>query len=395
MKDGMIGGVMVNLVKLLAVTLVIRFGLTLGLAEEVGVWIKLGVIGVIILLGAFYVLRKAADIVEETTGVLAKKTGLAGGLLQSLGTAFPDMALGVVAALTSLRLSQSDYAGAVNYAIIAAATTFGSNIYNIAHAAWCVWRQNVADRLEEKVVMFPWLGVGGWVRPMAKHRTKPSLPEIDTAFDVLNALTILTAVVAVAMVVFGKISNPPADISGDLYQLIRPVGVGVFLLAVGCLYYFRKTRRPEGTDGVASESRLYGKAPMWLVWLALGVSAVAILWSAESMVEAIKVLGDISHVPVVVVGVLAGIIGCLGEMLVVHNYSVHPHGRIADALVGVAMDNIVTTMGAAIVAMMGGIFLGGNALIIIFVLVLALNGVLMWQISKLKTTLVKFMVVEK
>ncbi|MBP9818221.1 hypothetical protein KBC75_05775 [Candidatus Shapirobacteria bacterium] len=37
-----------------------------------------------------------------------------------------------------------------------------------------------------------------------------------------------------------------------------------------------------------------------------------------------------------------------------------------------------------IVAMMGGIFLGGNALILIFVLILMLNSLLMWQIAKLK-----------
>jgi len=66
------------------------------------------------------------------------------------------------------------------------------------------------------------------------------------------------------------------------------------------------------------------------------------------------------------------------------NFTVNPKGRIGDALVGVAMDNIVTTMGASIVAVMGGIFLGGNALILIFVIILALNSVLIWQISKLK-----------
>jgi hypothetical protein len=41
-------------------------------------------------------------------------------------------------------------------------------------------------------------------------------------------------------------------------------------------------------------------------------------------------------------------------------------------------------MGAAIVAIMGGIFLGGNALILIFVIILALNTMLIWQISRLK-----------
>jgi hypothetical protein len=54
-----------------------------------------------------------------------------------------------------------------------------------------------------------------------------------------------------------------------------------------------------------------------------------------------------------------------------------------------AMDNIVTTMGASIVAIMGGIFLGGNALILIFVLILTLNTTLIWQIAKLKNFYLK------
>jgi hypothetical protein len=73
----------------------------------------------------------------------------------------------------------------------------------------------------------------------------------------------------------------------------------------------------------------------------------------------------------------------------VHNFTINPKGRIGDAVVGVAMDNIVTTMGAAIVAIMGGIYLGGNALILIFVLILTLNSTLMWQISKLKNFYLK------
>jgi hypothetical protein len=45
---------------------------------------------------------------------------------------------------------------------------------------------------------------------------------------------------------------------------------------------------------------------------------------------------------------------------------------------------LTVSLGAAIVALMGGIFFGGNALIIIFVIILSLNTVLIWQISKLK-----------
>jgi len=71
-------------------------------------------------------------------------------------------------------------------------------------------------------------------------------------------------------------------------------------------------------------------------------------------------------------------------MLVIHNYTVNPKGRIGDALIGVGMDNIVTTAGAAIVAIMGGIFLGGSSLIVIFVLILGMNTVLIGQVSQMK-----------
>jgi len=80
---------------------------------------------------------------------------------------------------------------------------------------------------------------------------------------------------------------------------------------------------------------------------------------------------------------------CLGEIIVVHNFSVNPSGRIGDAIVGVAMDNIVTITGASIVAIMGGIFLGGSSIIMIFVLILCLNTVLIWQISDLKNFFLK------
>jgi hypothetical protein len=123
--------------------------------------------------------------------------------------------------------------------------------------------------------------------------------------------------------------------------------------------------------------------------LALAVAAVSILFAAESMVKGIEELSIVTGLPFVIAGVLAGIIGCLGEMLVVHNFSISPKGRIGDAIVGVAMDNIVTILGAGIVAMIGGIFLGGNALILIFVIILCLNTILLWQIGKLQKTILK------
>ena len=108
------------------------------------------------------------------------------------------------------------------------------------------------------------------------------------------------------------------------------------------------------------------------------------MFAAESMIHAIETLSHITHISPVIAGTLAGLIGCLGEMFVIHNYTVNPKGRIGDALIGVGMDNIVTTAGAAIVAMMGGIFLGGSSLIVIFVLILGMNTVLIGQVSQMK-----------
>ncbi|MFH1838036.1 MAG: hypothetical protein ABH808_00855 [Candidatus Kuenenbacteria bacterium] len=84
---------------------------------------------------------------------------------------------------------------------------------------------------------------------------------------------------------------------------------------------------------------------------------------------------------------MARLIGCFGEMIVIHNFLINPKGHIGDAVVGVAMDNIVTTLGASIVAIMGGIFLGGNSLILIFIIILTANTFLIEQISKLKNNL--------
>lgn len=369
---------------------VMKYVLLPFLEGDASTWIKIAEIVLVMIIGAGYVLKGAAEVIEETTEVLSERTKIASGVLQSLGTAFPDMAIGVVAAVLSLKVASSDYGAAINYAIIAGATTFGSNIYNIGHAAWCIFRQNKANKLEKTVLMFPFMKRGGKVTPMKLHRVKPVLGEFETANDVLNALTLMTATVAISMVIFGKISNPPANISGDLYQLIRPVGVVIFLVAAGLMYAFRKAKRPvDGEKEVVKEEKFFRRQSLMVIWVALIAAGLAILMAAETMVGAISVLTEITGIPTVIAGVLSGIIGCLGEMIVVHNFTINPEGRIGDAIVGVAMDNIVTTMGAAIVAIMGGIFLGGNALILIFVLILALNTTLMWQISKLKNFYLK------
>lgn len=351
-------------------------------------WLKALVIALVFGVGIGYIFRGTAKVIEETTDVLKDRTKLAGGWLQAFGTAFPDMVIGVVAAFVSLRVRETDYVRAINLAIIAAATTFGSNIYNILHATWCIYRQNVANTRGGAVLMLPLVKAGGSLKPIEEHRIKPSVGEMDGAMRVLTALTLLTAFVAVSMVLFGQVKGVEDKIGGDLYQLIWPLGVALFILCVGVLYYFRKSQRPESPiEEVVEEERYYDQQSTGRIWLDLGLSGIAILFTAESMVKAMEVFSQLTHVPFVITGIMAGLIGCLGEILVVHNFSVNPKGRIGDAITGVAMDNIVTTLGAAVVAIMGGIFLGGNSLIIIFIVILTANTLLMEQISRLKNSL--------
>jgi uncharacterized membrane protein len=380
----------VNLLILVACALFLRFYLEGFLGEDNVLWVRITSVVLIIGLGAFFVLKGIAEVIEETTEVLSNRTKIASGLLQSLGTAFPDMVLGITAAVISLGLVKEDYGLAINFAIIAASTTFGSNIYNIAHAAWCVFRQNTANKKGSSTAMFPGVKAMGRVIPMKDHKRKPSLREIDTSLDILNVLTVLTSFVVISMVIFGQVKNPPPNISGDLYQLIKPVGLIVFLLCIFIMYYFRNTKRDNIVGEEAErEERYYDKKSTLTILFYLLISGLAILFAAESMVKAVEVFCSITGTPFVVAGVLAGVIGCIGEMIVVHNFTVNPRGRIGDALVGVAMDNIVTTMGASIVALIGGIFLGGNSLILIFIIILMLNSILIWQISKLKNYFLK------
>lgn len=369
--------------------MLIRFIVTPLLQQEN---IPIQVISIIVILsvGVFYLLSSSAKIIEETTEILSERTKLAGGLLQSLGTAFPDMILGIVAALISLNLRSTDTVRAINYAIIAASTTFGSNIYNIGHAAWCIYRQNRANKMNKSIFMFPGFPSGGIVTPFDKHIVRPHLPEFNSSIKILMSLTLLTSAVAISMVLFGKVQISALHTGEDLYQLIQPVGVAIFILAGFIIYGFRKTQRKESEiPDVAQAEHYYRKSKNGIVLLHLLLSGIIIFFAAESMVHAIETMSHITHIPAVIAGVLSGLIGCLGEMLVIHNYSVNPKGRIGDALIGVGMDNIVTTAGAAIVAMMGGIFLGGSSLIVIFVLILGMNTVLIDQVSELKNYFLK------
>ncbi|MBI2042347.1 MAG: hypothetical protein HYT21_01150 [Candidatus Nealsonbacteria bacterium] len=373
----------------IAIALGMRFLIVDRILESTELWwLQAIVIITVFSVGIGYIFRGTAKVIEETTDVLKDRTKLAGGFLQSFGTAFPDMVIGVVAAMISLQVRDTDYVRAINLAIIAASTTFGSNIYNILHAVWCIYRQNLANAKHRAVLMFPRFKAGGSLKPFEEHETKPSVREMDAAIRILTALTMLTAFVAVSMVLFGQVKDADGKIAGDLYQLILPIGIILFILCAGVLYYFRKSHRPESpVEEIRAQERYYDKLGSWRIWLDLVLSGIAILFVAESMVKTMEVFSQLTHIPFVVTGIMAGLIGCFGEILVVHNFSVNPKGRIGDAVTGVAMDNIVTTLGAAIVAIMGGIFLGSNSLILIFVIILAANTLLIEQISKLKNSL--------
>ena len=371
---------------LLIGSFVIKFLSDFFLQGNLAYIVQLVVIVLVFIFG-FYILHGTAEIIEETTGVLSEKTGVAGGVLQSFGTAFPDMALGVVAAVLSLSLRKSDYSSSINYAIIAAATTFGSNIYNVGFSAWCVFRQNLANELGKRIWIFPLFNAGAAI-PIEEHMQRPSHKEMDVSISVITALSVLTSLIAISMVIFGKVTDLPQGISGDLYQLIRPIGIFVFIVAVAMIFLFRKSERiTKAEEKIINPEDFFRKNSLYVIWISLIVSAAAILYSAEAMIHALKIFSDMTNIPFVLTGVAAGIIGSLGEMLVVYNFTVNPKGRIGDAIVGVAMDNIVTIIGASIVAMIGGIFLGGNALILIFVIILCLDTILIWQISRLKDRL--------
>ncbi|PIZ99063.1 MAG: hypothetical protein COX77_02610 [Candidatus Komeilibacteria bacterium CG_4_10_14_0_2_um_filter_37_10] len=244
--------------------------------------------------------------------------------------------------------------------------------------------------------MFPGLPFGGNLTPVKKHSVKPSPRELGRAIDILTVLTVLTAAVALSMVLFGSVSNRPEMIQGDLYQLIRPIGIILFILCIAILYIYRRGEKAESpVKEIAEEERYYATRSNFRIWLDLGLAGIAILFTAESMVTSMEVFSEITGLPFVLTGIAAGLIGCFGEMMVVHNFTVHPKGRIGDAIMGVAMDNIVTTLGAAIVAIMGGIFLGGNSLILIFIIILAANTILIQQISKFKNNLLATKVASK
>ncbi|NMC36382.1 hypothetical protein GYA49_05050 [Candidatus Beckwithbacteria bacterium] len=366
---------------LIAIGFVTRY-LLLPLIKQENSWLQAAAMFVVFVLGIYLILQ-TASMIEKTTAVLKDRTGLAGGLLQSLGTAFPDMVIGVVSAILSLQAVAADPIRAINLAIIAASTTFGSNIYNIFHASWCMWRQNLANSSDKKVLMFPKIIQGGIVTPITHHKNKPPKKQIDDAIFILVLLSMLTTTVALGMVLFGKVSNVPVGITGDLYQLTRPIGFIVLALSIGVLFYFRKSHH----ETKEKESNEYSSKKTIIIWLNLAIAAIVILLAAESLIEVVSHFSEIAHIPYVVSGVATGLIGCLGEMIVIHNFTVHASGRLADAVIGVAMDNIVTTTGAAFIAILGGIFLGSEALIIIFVLMLFANTTLIQQISKLKNYL--------
>ena len=345
--------------------------------------LSLALLTVLILGLGVYTILKIAVIIEETTSILKDKVKIAGGLLQAVGTAFPDMIIGVVAAIASVQAESPEKKLA--FAIIAAAATFGSNIYNIGFGAWCVWRQNCANHQNKKVKMFVYFGKD--VTPMSHHSDIPQLAELDNANALLTGLSILTFATCILMVVFGNHTNPVLEEAykamkgGDLYQLSPISGLLLILAAGYTIYRFRHNTSEESE---ADEHNPFASQSTIITVLALLISGVFIYLTASSMVQAVEHISHLTKFPLVLAGALSGLIGCLGEMVVVHNFTTNPKGKIGDSLVGIAMDNIITLMGASIVAILGGVFLGGGDLIVIFCGVLFLNTILLLQISTLK-----------
>lgn len=375
---------LVKLLGWLAIGLLVRF-LVLPKLDHENALVVWSVMIILFVVG-IYLIQQTAEVIEKTTGVLKDRTGLAGGLLQALGTAFPDMVIGVVSAILSLQAASYDMTRSINLAIIAASTTFGSNIYNILHAAWCVHRQNLADKLKKNVLMFPGIKSGGLLRPLNLHKIKPMSAEINAAMEILVYLSFLTLLVAIGMVLFGGVHGGPIDelFDGDLYQLNKPIAVIVFIISVAIIYIFRKAHAKDEKEG--KENYYFDKQTI-RIWLDLLISGFIILLAAESLVESVAKFSELTHVPYVLTGIATALVGCLGEMIVIHNFSVNPKGRLADALTGVAMDNVVTIIGACIIAIMGGIFLGSDALIIIFILIMFSKILLMHEVAELKDNL--------
>jgi len=377
-----------NLLKILwwlALGLAIRLWLQPNL-EVNGSGVMMWITILIIIVAGVYLILQTAEVIEKTTGVLKDRTGLAGGLLQALGTAFPDMVIGVVSAILSLQVASTDLSKSINLAIIAASTTFGSNIYNILHAAWCVHRQNLADKLNKPVQMFPGIQWSGTLRPLAKHEIKPPRTEINAAMEILVYLAFLTLLVAMGMVLFGKVTeqNILNIFQSDLYQLNKPIALIVLIVSVIIIFLFRKSHSKGEKEG---EENYYFCKPQWRIWLDLLLAGFIILLAAESLVEAIARFSELTGVPYVITGIATALVGCLGEMIVIHNFSINPKGRLADALTGVAMDNVVTIIGACLIALMGGIFLGSDALIIIFILIMFSKILLVHEVAELKDNL--------
>jgi Ca2+/Na+ antiporter len=166
-----------------------------------------------------------------------------------------------------------------------------------------------------------------------------------------------------------------------LYQLNAISGGFLIAIAALVIFKFRKNTSAEIEDD--HDNEFQGKNN-FIVTISLLFSGLIIFLTAQSMVLSVEHFTELTHFPLVLAGALSGLVGCLGEMVVVHNFTINPKGRIGDALVGVGMDNIVTLIGASIVAIMGGVFLGGSEIIIIFCGVLFLNTILLLQAGKLK-----------
>ncbi len=329
-----------------------------------------------------YCIVKTSKIIGAVSQSLKYQTGIAAGVLQAIGTALPDMAIGILAAILSVSEVSGDYYRSVQYGIVAGSTTLGSNIYNILFASWCVWRQDKSNRLKREVLMFPPIKKWGKLTPLSQQELRPSLKEISSSLTLLLILSAITAFVAISVVFSGTIENSSELFQQDIYKFNKGMALFILMACLFFIYEFRKAQlRGNGKDKIDQEGT---GSSMFRNWFSLLVATVILFVSAYMVIEAITRISELTNIPIEVLGMATALVGCLGEMIVIYDFSVHQSGTIIDAITGVTMDNFLTIIGTCFIALIGGIYLGSSAAIIIFIFIMLANTVLIVQTAKLR-----------
>ncbi len=350
------------------------------------VWISIAF--VLQLLAGIYCIVKTAKTIGAVSQSLKYQTGIAAGVLQAIGTALPDMAIGILAAILSVREASGDYYRSIQYGMVAGSTTLGSNIYNILFASWCVWRQDKSDRVKREVLMFPLIKKWGRLTPLSQQELKPTLREISSSLTLLLILSAITALVAISVVFSGIIESSPELFQQDIYKFDK--GMALFIL-MACLFLIYEFRKAQSSSNVKEKTNLEDTGNSVIRnWFFLLVATFILFISAYMVIEAITRISELTNIPIEVLGMATALVGCLGEMTVIYDFSIHQSGTIIDAITGVTMDNFFTIVGTCLIALIGGIYLGSSTAIIIFICIMLANTVLIVQTAKLKDEYLAF-----